>query len=240
YLIEYPEPQVREKIKVLTDHLEQTFQTAITSHRAGRWGLNEVYAKALIDFGYRVDCSVTPHISWRQYAGHPEGRGGSDFTDYPETAYFVDPSNVGRAGQSSLLEIPISIISPYHGRVARVWQAILQITGVFGNRIARHFFPAHARLIPNGSNRKELFAVLLAALHHQRDYVQLTLHSSELMPGGSPAFSSTRSIEQLYDDLNAIFTFARERFVGLTLTAYRNRFSATAASSLSSSLESLQ
>ncbi|MGE5612014.1 MAG: deacetylase [Bacillota bacterium] len=223
YLTEYPEDQLRQKVQVLTECLEQTFQTQMVSHRAGRWGFNEVYAKALIDYGYRVDCSVTPHLSWRQYIGSPDGAGGPDFTNYPETAYFLDPSDISRPGQSTLLEVPLTVTAPHFGKLAHILPPILRMAGSFGHRVARHFFPLHARMVPNGRNRRLLLDLLLAAIHYQRDYVQLTLHSSELMPGASPNFLSPCSIERLYDDLNAVFTFVRDRFVGLTLREYHDR-----------------
>ncbi|TBL38783.1 deacetylase, partial [Klebsiella oxytoca] len=60
YLIEYPKSQMRDKIAFMTDLLENKLQTKMLSHRAGRWAFNETYAQLLIEFGYQVDCSVTP------------------------------------------------------------------------------------------------------------------------------------------------------------------------------------
>ena len=62
---------MREKVKVLTRELEDTFNTPIVSHRAGRWSFNAAYARILVDYGYRVDCSVTPHVSWASILGDP-------------------------------------------------------------------------------------------------------------------------------------------------------------------------
>lgn len=44
-------------------------------------------------------------------------------------------------------------------------------------------------------------------VQRRRDYVQFTLHSSELMPGMSPNFPQQEDIEALYDDLEVIFRF---------------------------------
>ncbi len=87
YLIEYPEPVMAEKVRILTDLLEDTFGVKMRSHRAGRWGFNETYARILVREGYLVDCSVTPHISWRRHLGAPNGRGGPDYRGFPEEAY---------------------------------------------------------------------------------------------------------------------------------------------------------
>jgi hypothetical protein len=53
-----------------------------------------------------------------------------------------------------------------------------------------------------------------------RPYAQFMIHSSELMPGGSPYFRRADDIERLYDDLKALFAFVRDRFVGATLMEF--------------------
>ena len=47
YLIEYPENIMNEKIMVLNDILENTFNNKMISHRSGRWALNDIYVKLL-------------------------------------------------------------------------------------------------------------------------------------------------------------------------------------------------
>ena len=79
YLIEYPVEIMEEKIKLLTDELEDTFQTKIISHRAGRWATNRRYFELLEKYGYKVDCSVTPYVDWSRHVGYTEGSGGSDY-----------------------------------------------------------------------------------------------------------------------------------------------------------------
>jgi hypothetical protein len=54
------------------------------------------------------------------------------------------------------------------------------------------------------------------------------IHSSELMPGGSPRYPTARSIEALYRCLERLFAAARRDFVGLTLSEYHDRFVAAA------------
>jgi hypothetical protein len=46
------------------------------------------------------------------------------------------------------------------------------------------------------------------------------LHSSELMPGGSPTFRNEASIERLYEDLEALFEAAAGRFQGATMSEF--------------------
>ena len=110
YLNEYPEKVVRDKIHFMTELLENRFQRKMLSHRAGRWGLNAVYARLLVENGYRVDCTVTPHTTWANYPGDPNGPGGTDFRSFPDTPYFMDLDRIDRPGDSPLLEVPVSIV----------------------------------------------------------------------------------------------------------------------------------
>src|ERR1043165_7078717 len=112
YLMEYPTHLIRAKIHVMTDLLEEVFDHQMVSHRAGRWGFNETYAHILAEHGYRVDCSVTPHKSWASQMGDPDGAGGSDYSGFPDHAYFLDLDDIQRPGQSTLLEVPLTVMRP--------------------------------------------------------------------------------------------------------------------------------
>lgn len=100
YLIEYPEAVMREKILFMTQLLEETFQTKMLSHRAGRWAFDERYAAMLLELGYQVDCSVTPRVDWSRSPGAPSGAGGSNYRHFPDRAYFIDPEDISRSGAS--------------------------------------------------------------------------------------------------------------------------------------------
>jgi len=108
YLIEYPEPVMKEKIKTLTRLLEDRFDQKMTSHRAGRWAFDGRYAAMLLDEGYRVDCSVTPGVDWRGNPGDPRGNGGSDYTAFPDRPYFPGPLDISVPGAGELLEVPMT------------------------------------------------------------------------------------------------------------------------------------
>ncbi|MGD2174151.1 MAG: hypothetical protein PVJ27_02020 [Candidatus Brocadiaceae bacterium] len=228
YLIEYPPDVMAEKVATLTHLLEDTFGAKMGSHRAGRWAFDAQYARVLVEHGYRVDCSVTPHVSWRWMRGAPEGEGGSDYRGCPEEPYFVDPNDVRRPGDSPLLEVPVTV-RPVGGRARRCVHATAERAWPFRRWALfraglNRLLPPVRWLRPDGHNRKQMLEIVEDALRTGRDYVQLMLHSSELMPGGSPRFGSAEAVERLYDDLEALLEYVRDRFRGMTLTAYRERF----------------
>jgi hypothetical protein len=224
YLHEYPEQLIREKVKVMTATLAETFEITPVSHRGGRWSFNETYARVLMEYQYRIDCTVTPHMSWSRMMGDPRGGGGPDFSDFPESAYLVDPSDVSRPGDSPLLEVPVTVVVPRYRKPVAATKAVLKTGGPLASRIAARFFPDHVRMTPNGRNRARLLSSLRTVRREGRDYVQLSLHSSELLQRGSPSFTTTEELERLYDDLAAIFEYAQKGYTGCTLSDYYERY----------------
>jgi peptidoglycan/xylan/chitin deacetylase (PgdA/CDA1 family) len=226
YLIEYPRAVMREKVRVLTDLLENTFGVKMVSHRAGRWAFNEAYADLLREFGYRVDCSVTPLVSWKAYLGDPRGSGGSDYRSFPSTSYFLDPGDVSRPGDSELLEVPVTVV-PLGPRVtAWLQDAIEQLPAPVARTVRpvrsalRVYLPKIGWLRPSGHNGRHLLRAVDRVLAEGRDYAEFMLHSSELMPGGSPAIRSEADVERLYRDIEALFKAVAPHFRGATLAEY--------------------
>jgi hypothetical protein len=226
YLVEYPDRMIREKVRTMTALLEDTFGRKMLSHRAGRWAFDERYAAVLVEEGYQVDCSVTPGVSWRTTPGNPAGQGGTDYTRFPSGAYWMDPTDISRPGDSPLLQLPVTIVSletPLGRRaravLERVPGALRPVTRV-PRAVLNRTQPRAAWLRPTGRNRAMMLRVVDQVLAEGRDYAEFMLHSSEFMPGGSPTFRTEASIEQLYADLRALFEHVKGRFVGATLTEY--------------------
>lgn len=218
YLTEYPEAAMRRKIDVLTDLLEETFGCKMLSHRGGRWAFDARYARMLVERGYRVDCSVTPCISWQRHRGHPDGLGGPDYSRFPDRAYFLDLDDIRRPGTSPLLEVPVTIVTL--GALARHVQRWLGGVEIVRRVLSRRWLHW---LRPNGRNLPAMLEILRLARADGRDYVEFALHSSELMAGGSPNFGSEAEIEKLYEDLEALFEAAAGEFEGATMGEYRER-----------------
>ena len=221
YLIEYPESAMRDKVRALTSKLAETFDVPMTSHRAGRWALDERYARILVDEGYMVDCSVTPHVTWTGHAGSPHGTGGSDYTSFPEDEYFVSLDDISRVGSSPLLEIPMTVMKAADGALMKSARTFTRGTPL--ERIVNRCRPGVEWLRPTGRNLQSMLAIVERALAERRPYVEFMLHSSEFMPGGSPTFQTSESIERLYAYLNELFSAVTGRFAGMTLSEYRRR-----------------
>ncbi|RPH31082.1 deacetylase [Buttiauxella warmboldiae] len=213
YLIEYPDKVMKEKVSFMTQLLEDTFQKKMVSHRAGRWAFDERYAALLLEEGYLVDCSVTPRVDWRGAKGVPAGKGGTNYRDFPTHAYFMDINDIGREGNSPLLQVPMSIQYKHSALMNKIKQGYDKLRG-------KSRSPSVHWLRPMGGNITSMQRVVEQVLSSGSDYVEYMLHSSEYMPGGSPTFKTDKDIEQLYCELEELFAWLQPRVRGMTLAEY--------------------
>jgi hypothetical protein len=228
YLIEYPPRLMRKKIHSLTVRLEDTLGVKMVSHRAGRWAFDERYAEMLLEEGYKVDCSVTPLVSWASTPGDPSGRGGVDYTQFPHEPYWADLRDISRQGNSSLLEVPVTIVSSRSGLANRFVEVAdrlpspLAPLGALARRFTNRLSPPAVWLRPDRQNGRRLHRLIDRVLEERRHCAEFMLHSSELMPGGSPTFPDVASIDSLYADLESLFQRIQKRFRGATLTEFHD------------------
>lgn len=216
YLIEYRLHLIKEKVKIMTCTLEDIFQVKMVSHRAGRWAFNDQYAKVLSEYGYMVDCSVTPYVNWNSSLGNPSGKGGANYEQFSDKPYFLDLDNIRLSGKSNLLEVPMTVV-----KVDRVSNEIYKYCrNIVPSKYLRVFSPKILWLRPNGKNINNLLRIVDISVKNNCDYIEFMLHSSELMPGGSPTFSNDQSIEKLYNDLEILFNRISKDFMGVTLKEY--------------------
>jgi hypothetical protein len=230
YLIEYPDAVMKEKIKVVTRLLEDRFDRAMISHRAGRLAFDGRYAAMLLDEGYRVDCSVSPGLDWRGTPGDPNGKGGSDYRSFPHRPYFLSPSDVSVPTSSGLLEVPMTIRASGLYRRAP-WVYRIPVLRQAANRLVS---PALDHLCPTESNLGGMLRAARAARAEGAVHTAFTLHSSELMPGGSPSFRNATDIERLYEDLEILFDELSTWCRGMTLKEFHAWFGASTRRTASS------
>ena len=206
YLIEYPTEIMDAKIDTMTRLLKEKFEESVVSHRSGRWAMDDRYFKLLSEHGYKGDCSVTPHADW---SGHPgaTGMGGTDYSAYPEKPYLT---------KEGLLEIPVSIRKMHFLDKEKMTDPINVLKGVKhaveGSTQWLRFFDTSSRY---GVEQ------LSSKLIKEGEDVLFMIHSSELMPGGSPAFSTDEDIDYLYKGMDSVFKrFAEAGYTGCTMRDY--------------------
>jgi len=220
YLIEYPDAVMKEKITVVTRLLEDRFDQAIVSHRAGRLGFDGRYAAMLLDGGYLVDCSVSPGLDWTGTPGDPNGKGGPDYTAFPDRPYFFDPSDISAPTFGGMLEVPMTIRSSDLSRSAP-WVYRVPLLRQATNRL---WSPALNHLCPAESNLRGMLRAARTARAQGAAHVEFSLHSSELMPGGSPKFRNAADVERLYECLEILFEDLSGWCRGMTLQQFHAWF----------------
>ena len=203
YLIEYPKEIMEKKVAFLTNYIVERTGIRPLSHRAGRWAMNDDYYEILYNNGYIIDCSVTPGINWSSCMGATKGFAGSDYSNEPSTIN----------NKKGMVEIPVTIIKthkffPKLGIKANIRE--------FKQALKGH----HVWLRPNGHNLNQMKWMAKKVYKSNSEYIMFMLHSSELMPNGSPTFSTDKEIEKLYKDLDRLFKYLDKKYIGQTLIDY--------------------
>lgn len=218
----------RQKMEVLTESIVKRGGRSPASYRAGRYGLAGEHVPVLLSLGYKADCSVTPLVSWR-HAGDGAAE-APDFSRAPSDPYFLDPRDVCRPGASLLLEVPITIL--YLNRLMKNRTLRKQTTKLrrrrllYGvtERLSLDPTPRWFRPLPEMS-AKRLLHVYRTAIRRGLPVVELMLHSSELMPGGSPYNPTPASIENLYQRLETVFqVLSRDGCETVTLSEFARSY----------------
>lgn len=206
YLIEYPADFMEEKIALLSDLLRKKFGPVV-SHRAGRWATDDTYFSLLEKYGYTIDCSVTPGLNWSGNKGGTIGSKGSDYTQSNKKPYIIKNTNI--------VEIPVSIFKS-HKLPTQEFHGIKRLL-----KDSYHAMKGHNVWVrPTHGNTYEMFDALRLARKNDSQYLMFVIHSSELMPGGSPNFKTSDDIENLYRGLDTFFSCCCETFSGITVAKY--------------------
>lgn len=205
YLIEYPREIMEAKIAAITEKMKEQFGYVPVSHRAGRWAMNDTYFELLYQYGYRIDCSYTPGISWRDSLGQTPGFAGPD---YRKASRDIQK-------YKGIVEVPVTV--EYTHRMFldknKSWKSNVK-TALFG------MAGQNIWLRPGRDNMKDMLWMIEKNRNGNGDYLMFMLHSSELMPGGSPTFKDAEAVEVLYGKLQVLFDVIKDSYEGCTLEEY--------------------
>lgn len=199
YLIEYPDNVMRAKFGATYNLLKEKFGIEVKTHRAGRWAMDDRYFTLLKDFGIEVDCSHTPGVSWSQAAG--ETIMGSDYSKVQNYPSFIN----------NILEIPMTIRKTHISR-----------KGSFKHKLRVLLQGDNVWLRPASATADEMLHLCkFIDTDHNVDYLEFMVHSSELMPNGSPYFKDENAIEELYKTIETVFAYVRQLgYKGITMAEY--------------------
>lgn len=205
YITEYPEQIVYEKIDFMTKLIESKVGIRPIVHRAGRWASSDCMFDILSELGYIADCSVVSGCNMLNYPGKTVSY-GFDYRTYPNEAYLV---------KDNLIEIPMTVKHIQHTLAGKSIK----------NRAKNLIVGKDRWLRPAISTVKEMKLHIDERVENGSDYAEFMIHSTELMPGGSPYFKNSRDVEREYKDMRTIFTYAVQcGFEGITMRDYAKKF----------------
>ena len=201
FLVEYPDEIMEKKFKLTYELITQSIGKAPVSHRAGRWVMDDRYFKLLEKYAINVDCSYTPLVSWMNTKGESRPY-GCDYTGVSANSHFI----------GNVLEVPMSIMKTKRiftcPDIRTVAKQLLRGKNIW--------------LRPASSSLREMKWVVRSNPNND-NFVEFMIHSSELMPGGSPYFRSQKDINNLFKTMDCIFDYAvKNSFTGCTLEEFYN------------------
>ena len=212
YHCNLPPALERAKLEALTDAIHAAFGERPTVFKAGRYGFGPSTQRALIDLGYRIDCSFVPHTDL-------SGDGGPDYRGVPDVPHWLDEG-------AGLLEVPLTVgfLGAAAGLGPRV-DGLFDHAGAGRLRIpgalARAGLIARSRLTPEGTPAEEQCRLIEAMVRRGHRTFSLTYHSPSLAPGHTPYVRDEADLARFLAAIETVLTFFRDRLGGRFTTMSR-------------------
>ena len=187
-----------EKLRILTEAIEDGLGVRPLVYRAGRYGVGRRTADMLKRLGYLVDTSVVPQRSFAD-------EGGPVFFGFPADPYWVD-------AERTLLELPLS--SALAGKAAR--QAAKAAPLLFAHQGVRAVLPAllarsglveRIKLSPEGFTLDDAKKLVRTLLARGTRVFTMSYHSPSLVPGSTPYVRSRADLDRFLAWLDAFYDF---------------------------------
>lgn len=195
YLHQYYDIVQRKKLANLDSVITQIFGQKPVSYRGGRYSFDGNTIAMLAEYGYLVDTSVTPGISW-------ESDGGTNFKKYNYQDYFLPTA------QAEVLEVPVSI--KIKTRLPGVSKSIYLNTPnwMHAEGILRRL--AHFDIIwldPSFNTFTDMKWVSDMFLGDGARHLNIMFHSSVIIPGGSPYSIEEQKTNRFFERLERILDY---------------------------------
>jgi len=206
-----PRELEREKLRVLTARIEETFGQRPRVYKAGRYGIGPNTTGILEELGYEIDLSVCPGLDCG-------ADGGPDFVSIPPEPYWFGASR-------SLLEIPstAAFVGPLHPLGAPLWRLAasragraLRLKGV----LTRSRALDRLRVSPEGWDLEQQVRLTRALLRRGVRVVNLTFHSPSATPGFTDFVRSDADLSGFLDRLKGYLDFFLGEAKGVALTPH--------------------
>ena len=207
YQSELPDSLFEEKAHMLKEKIKENFGIYPTSHRAGRFGIDQRGIDWLIKNKFEVDTTIVPLKDYSIYKGKKSG--GPDFDNKPLKPYLWKGSR-----RESLLEIPVSVYYPIDFFKKDFFRKKM-LGKKIGNRFGIGRLLSVNPSFATGFNKK----IIKSEIRNKKPVINLFLHSSELAMNCSPFTKNLENYKKVWSILEQTFSYVKMNGIkSLTLT----------------------
>jgi len=199
----------QNKLKTLHNEISSLIGEEPISFRAGRWGFGPTVAQCIFKLGYKIDTSITPFVEWKEEKG-------PDFTQAPFHSYRFDPDNVlVEKTDGSMLEVPptINFIQNNYKLCHKVRSKIISsslskyhLLGLLSRLGLLNFY----WLSPELASGNQMVNIVKNALKKDRPYVNMSFHSTTLLPGKTPYVRNEQDLTNFLNSIRIVLQFAKD------------------------------
>jgi len=197
YQSELPDSLFEEKAETLKEIIKQNYGIYPTSHRAGRFGIDQRGIDWLIKNKFEVDSSVVPLKDYNPHKG--KNNWGPNFHNKPVMPYLWKSS-----ANKSLLEIPVSVYYPQNF-FKKDFFVKKELGKKIGNRLGIGRLLSLNPAFPIGFNEK----IIKSEIKNKKPVINLFLHSSELAPNCSPFTNNVENYKKVWLILEKTFKYIK-------------------------------
>jgi hypothetical protein len=199
-LWQYPPDSQAKKIARLKQILRENVGVEATAFRAGRFGAGIATLGALEQAGFRVDSSVTPLLSWREY-------GGPSFFRAPLRVYRPSATDMcAPTSDGKLVEVPLTV--GFTRFAQSHWKTLAQsLYSPFGQRmhlpglVNRALDLRRVILSPETDTVSDMLVASRRVIEEGGRHLHMYFHSNSLVPGLTPFVRTTKDLEVMYSSI---------------------------------------
>jgi len=217
-LCNLPEQLIIDKLRTLSQVIEQNFGVTPRSFRAGRWGFSPVVAKALYQVGCHVDSSVSPFVNWREYHG-------PDYSTFQLYPYRFDPGDIKTPNdQGVLMEVPATV-GFLQNNFERCQLLTKKLEGKVGKNLYLKGLLHKLKLLnkvwlsPELSSASDMIRLARRIRGMNYPFLNMSFHSTTLRAGLSPFVKDKADEEKFIRKIDDFLSFTTEAgFQSVTLS----------------------
>tara|TARA_Y100001970_G_scaffold168897_1_gene206537 strand:+ start:15275 stop:16219 length:945 start_codon:yes stop_codon:yes gene_type:complete len=189
YQYELPDRLFEEKAEMLFKSIIDSFGKPPTSHRAGRWGIDERTIDWLVEKEFKVDSSVVPGVNYMKNIG--KKLSGPDFRFSQKNPYVWETSN-----NKKILEVPVTVQNNKYLNILSYF-SYLHILEKIKNKINPNYI-----FRPNPNVDLVKYDRLLKK---KFNIYNMMIHSSELALDCSPFTKNKKDYNYIWDIIEFVF-----------------------------------